>query len=226
MKNICKDFSEYSQCRDFLQSKSKGFTFLFTLLFLVDTIILPEIQIPLCVSCKQCCRSIPTAILGYYSIEYIFLNENFYPSMDRLKHQLVLYRVHSKYIDQAAKTWQHRFHDNILTNLTLPESDYYEFLAIPKSRDQCPFLTDQGCKLAEYKPFNCKIFPLQIHRDYFDIASQCPISKVSYREQFKKSLYRIIYQYNEASMQSAQLYYGLVKRLQSRYNFPVVTFKA
>ncbi|WP_371804602.1 hypothetical protein [Candidatus Lokiarchaeum ossiferum] len=179
------------------------------------------ISIPYCEDCKFCCHGIPTGVCGYHTL--VEIEQGTLPP--EICQKFVVYRIHKKFIDEAASRWWHCPDSNLLTEMTLVKDNFYEILAIAKTRGKCPLLGPYGCLYPDAKPFNCEIFPFYIGEKDFHIASWCKfIDKLDVRT-FESPVKTIIEEYEHYSIKNASRYYELLKNLQKKWQWTVHTFR-
>ena len=187
-----------------------------------------SIEIPKCAECRDCCTNIPTAICAYNVLEKILKDK--IPLI--IQNQFVIYNVHRKYLEKAAKTWWHLPNVNLLESITTPIEEIYSFLAIPKTRGHCIFLGPVGCLFPEIKPYNCRIFPFHLFQNRLESANWCSYiaeenKDLSHKELNKimNNLHDIVSEYRNYNEKYRDEYIISLKKIKLKLNLQNIIFK-
>lgn len=179
------------------------------------------ISIPFCEECKYCCHGIPTGVCGYHTL--LEIEHDAIPP--EICQRFVLYRIHQKFTDEAALRWWHLPDSNLLTEMTILKDEFYEILAIPKTRGNCPLLGSNGCLFPDAKPFNCEIFPFFMQRDDFIVANWCKFIKDIDVRTFQLPVQTITEEYQSYSIENASRYDELLKKLHKKWQWRTHIFR-
>ncbi len=178
-----------------------------------------------CKTCKKCCCSgVSDGVFSYSMIKAIINKE----IPIKIINELVIYQVPIEKMDFYAKKWWHYPKSNILYNLTLKETNYFHFLAVPNSKNDCIFYSKNGCKYTVAKDLDCTLFPYHYYKGEFYMEQRCPITKTltsdAYNE-IKLKIWDLTEKYAQFCLIHQKSYFKNLKIIQKQYNFPIIMCK-
>ena len=182
-----------------------------------------SLSIPFCNECQYCCQGIPTGVCGYHTLLEI-QQGNIPPEICS---RFIVYRIHKKHVDGAAFTWWHLPSTaiNLITQITCSQEEFYEILAIPKTRGKCILLGSCGCAYPQAKPFNCNIFPFYLQKDDFHVASWCKyIDQLDVRD-FQPQVEQITHDYQKYSLLHRTQYMMTLQKLKKKWDWTIHVYR-
>ncbi len=144
---------------------------------------------------------------------------------DNICEKFIIYRIHQDHLDDAALRWWHYPSSNLLANMTLEEENFYEILAIPKTRGKCPLLGETGCEYPRAKPFNCEIFPFHYEKGIFQAAAWCKYIEALEVRSFDSKVHGLIQEYQTLSSTHNKEYFDTLGALKKKYNWRIHHFR-
>lgn len=184
----------------------------------------PDLIFSQCVTCRQCCKNVPTLVIPYPLLKKI--PELLSPAL--ISRAIVVYSIKERDIDRAAKTWRHlpEKSKNLLKSITNSIEGKYNIAVLAKTRGTCVFLGPHGCVLTEEKPLQCRHFPFYLEEGTLHRSEWCDyINEISEDKDIEHKVKQIYKFFDSEYKHYAGIYAETLEDIIGRFGLRIIDFR-